>query len=202
MITNELGIGIKAKREDVLSQFVKLSRSWIQDRAFNMLGNWQDAEEATNDVYLHILKKIDTWDPKKGTFYSWVNIVIRNNLVDISRKRMSVNKKHPVLLAEDDLYLIENVSTGENVLNELVYTSENRNALVKIENALEKVRLPHWRICWILRYLEGYKSTEVATILNLPLGTVKGSVHRCKKELRRLLKTSQLTIGDYITEVK
>lgn len=199
MITNELGIGIKAKQEDVLSQFVKLSRGWIQERAFNILGNWEDAEEATNDVYLHILKKIDAWDPKKGSFYSWVNIVIRNNLVDVSRKRVSVNKKHPILLAEDDLYLIENVSTGENVLSKLVYASENRNALVKIEQALEKVRLPQWRICWILHYLESYKYTEIATILNMPLGTVKASTHRCMKELRVLLRiTSQLTIEDYI----
>ena len=55
-----------------------------------------------------------------------------------------------------------------------------------IEAAIAQLR-PEYRACIVLRHVEGRAYDEIATILGLPLGTVKTYIHRARAELRELL---------------
>ena len=53
-----------------------------------------------------------------------------------------------------------------------------------IEQAIAALR-PEYRSCILLRHVEGRSYKEIATTLDLPLGTVKTYIHRARHELRR-----------------
>ena len=64
-------------------------------------------------------------------------------------------------------------SKGESPLDEL----EARELGGQIERAIQRLR-PEYRSCILLRHVEGYPYEEIATMLDLPLGTVKTYIHR------------------------
>jgi RNA polymerase sigma-70 factor (ECF subfamily) len=64
---------------------------------------------------------------------------------------------------------------------------ENRELGTAIERAIARLR-PEYRSCILLRHVEGYSYEEIATTLELPLGTVKTYIHRARNELRGYLE--------------
>ncbi len=56
-----------------------------------------------------------------------------------------------------------------------------------IERAIAGLR-PEYRSCIMLRHVEGRSYEEIASTLDLPLGTVKTYIHRARHELRRALE--------------
>jgi RNA polymerase sigma-70 factor, ECF subfamily len=56
-----------------------------------------------------------------------------------------------------------------------------------IEQAISRLR-PEYRSCILLRHVEGRSYEEIASTLDLPLGTVKTYIHRARHELRRALE--------------
>jgi RNA polymerase sigma-70 factor (ECF subfamily) len=72
---------------------------------------------------------------------------------------------------------------GESPLDEL----EARELGSHIESAIARLR-PEYRACILLRHVEGRAYEEIATILGLPLGTVKTYIHRARAELRDILE--------------
>ena len=56
-----------------------------------------------------------------------------------------------------------------------------------IERAIAALR-PEYRSCIIMRHVEGRSYEEIATTLDLPLGTVKTYIHRARHELRAALE--------------
>jgi RNA polymerase sigma-70 factor (ECF subfamily) len=63
---------------------------------------------------------------------------------------------------------------------------------LELRDRLEKAiaRLPaNYRLLIAAHYLEGVQYEDLASALDLPLGTVKTQLHRAKQQLRRLLET-------------
>ncbi|MFN9213099.1 MAG: RNA polymerase sigma factor [Gemmatimonadota bacterium] len=73
-------------------------------------------------------------------------------------------------------------SGGESPLQAL----EARELGKAIEAAIERLR-PEYRSCIMLRHVEGRSYEEIATTLDLPLGTVKTYIHRARKQLQDAL---------------
>ena len=64
---------------------------------------------------------------------------------------------------------------------------ESRELGSAIERAIATLR-PEYRSCIIMRHVEGRSYEEIATTLDLPLGTVKTYIHRARNELRTALE--------------
>jgi RNA polymerase sigma-70 factor (ECF subfamily) len=73
--------------------------------------------------------------------------------------------------------------TGETALDEM----EAKELGSAIEQAIARLR-PEYRSCIMLRHVEGRSYEEIASTLDLPLGTVKTYIHRARHELRRALE--------------
>jgi RNA polymerase sigma-70 factor (ECF subfamily) len=70
----------------------------------------------------------------------------------------------------------------ESALEEL----ESKELGSAIERAIATLR-PEYRACIMLRHVEDRSYEEIASTLDLPLGTVKTYIHRARHELRRAL---------------
>lgn len=179
-------LATQAKEGDEIafSQLFDKHYSWVYSKAYRMLGNYQDTEEVTQDVFIKVWQKLNKWDTKQGSFQAWLNTVARNTIIDAIRKRERI-RESPVSGSPDDdeVPLIEYEDPRPGPDRQL----EAQEAQEILESALQQVTKPNHRIAWILRHLEGYSIAEIARILDRKDGTVKIWIFRCTKELRQIL---------------
>lgn len=180
---NSIGLGIKARDENALAELMLLKGKFINSIAFKMLHDWQDAEEATNSVFAHIWEKTHLWKCERGPYGGWFFTVSLNYLIMVLNKKRRDAKKHPALLHENALHLIETrcktPSPEEKIKSEEI--------MLKIEDALEQIKNRKQRICWILKRIEGYKTREISEILGMNIGSVGNAYRQCERHLKKIL---------------
>ena len=119
------------------------------------LNNFHEAEDLTEDVFLKIFKKIDSFDDSKSSISTWIFNVSKNTLIDYYRTK------------KDGLELLDNYD----------YVDENNNdvdplMLNDLANALDKLPDIQKNII-VLRYYENYSLKEIAEKLSISYGVCK-----------------------------
>jgi RNA polymerase sigma-70 factor, ECF subfamily len=155
----------------------------VFNHAYRMLGNREDAEEATMDVFLKIHKSLSDFrgDAKLST---WIWRITVN--VCLSRR----SKRKPETV----------VTEADNPEETIVDPSLNPEQYFIKEEAREEfarlvATLPEQEASAIaLFYLEGMNYEEIATILSAPAGTVATALHRGRERLRRKLCGERIRI--------
>ena len=176
----------KAGNDAAFRQLFDKHYKWVYNKAYRMLGNYQDTEEVASDVFIKVWQKLNKnkWDAEKGSFQAWLNMVARNTIIDAIRKRNRI-REHPLSGSPDEdeqpLSQYEDPYSGPEQELEAVEAQQI------LESALEQVTKSNHRIAWMLRHLEGYSIAEIARILNRKEGTVKIWIFRCTDELRKIL---------------
>ena len=176
----------KAGNDAAFRQLFDKHYKWVYNKAYRMLGNYQDTEEVASDVFIKVWQKLNKnkWDPEKGSFQAWLNMVARNTIIDAIRKRNRI-REQPLSGSPDEdeqpLSKYEDPYSGPEQELEAVEAQQI------LESALEQVTKSNHRIAWMLRHLEGYSIAEIARILNRKEGTVKIWIFRCTEELRKIL---------------
>jgi RNA polymerase sigma-70 factor, ECF subfamily len=148
----------------------------VYNHAYRMLGNREDSEEATMDVFMKIHHGLAGFrgDAQLST---WIWRITTN--VCLSRR---AKKKEQTISAET-----ENV---EDVIADLDPVSNLETVFLKEETREELAgsiaELPRQEAAAItLFYLEEMKYEEIATILAVPMGTVATAIHRGRERLRK-----------------
>ncbi len=134
--------------------------------AWNMLRNHQDAEDAVQDTFLKVQRGIHTYNGQ-AAFSTWVFRILVNTCTDTQRSRQRQTEDLP-----------ENLTGHE----------PNVPLRIALGRALAQLTEKH-RAVFLLAEAEGFTHAEIATILNIPLGTSKGWLFEARRELQRLLST-------------
>jgi RNA polymerase sigma-70 factor (ECF subfamily) len=155
---------------------------------YRFIGSASEAEDLTQDVFIKVFRNIDSFDPTKGGFNTWLTTLTRNMLVDNYRRaRMDrvTDSLDETVSGEED---------GPSKLDRLADTGRNQEQLVsgmelrtQIQEALKQVS-PELREAVILRDLEDMDYKDIAEVLGVPQGTVKSRISRGRSELAKLLK--------------
>jgi RNA polymerase sigma-70 factor (ECF subfamily) len=155
---------------------------------YRFMGSASEAEDLTQDVFIKVFRNIDSFDPAKGGFNTWLTTLTRNMLVDNYRRaRMDrvTDSLDETVSGEED---------GATKLDRLADTGRNQEQLVsgmelraQIQEALKQVS-PELREAVILRDLEDMDYKDIAEVLGVPQGTVKSRISRGRSELAKLLK--------------
>jgi RNA polymerase sigma-70 factor (ECF subfamily) len=120
------------------------------------------AEEVAQEAYLEVWRQASRFDPDRGSAQAWILTIAHRRAVDRVRAveasgRRDVHYEHTTRDAEHD-------STAEAV--------ESRMEAVRVRAALQGLTEAQ-REAIELAYFGGYTYTEVAAMLELPLGTAK-----------------------------
>ncbi|MGI5959870.1 MAG: RNA polymerase sigma factor [Massiliimalia sp.] len=68
--------------------------------------------------------------------------------------------------------------------------NEAKQGLQEIENAIILQSIsPEDRTLFQLRYLDGYTAVEISEMMNIPPGTVRSRLSRCRKHLKEIFKS-------------
>jgi RNA polymerase sigma-70 factor (ECF subfamily) len=172
--TDQEPIRIVAARDGDLS-----ARTWIVERwtgpvfrfCRRMLMSDEDAGDATQETLVKVIRNLDRYDPERS-FATWIFGIARNTCIDEHRRRKRrswdeagelVDMASPSPL--QDASRLQQADLLEQALGELP---------------------PMYREILVLYHFEHRKYTEIATILELPLGTVMNRIFRARKKLRTL----------------
>jgi RNA polymerase sigma-70 factor (ECF subfamily) len=181
-----------ALAEDVDASFERLVRHF-QDRLFTfalrLTGRREDAEEVAQDAFVRAYRALKSYPAERVramALKAWLYQVTLN----VVRNR--VRRKHLSTVSLDDdgprggaaRSLSDDPRTRPDARFEVKRQRSDIASLVA--HLPERYRAP-----LILRYVEGLKIEEVATILRQPLGTTKSNVHRAINALRESLSESR-----------
>jgi RNA polymerase sigma factor (sigma-70 family) len=172
----ELVSRAKAGDREAMVELLRSIENSVYRSAFYILGNEQDALDASQEALIRIYRKIDTYQ-EKAKFSTWVQRIVSNICMDKFR-----SKKETVSIEEHEL----NVSDKHNVEDEIIVNSLTSD----IQEAIQK--LPkQYRMVVVLRYLEDLSYQEIADTLQLPLNTVKSYLFRARQQLQEMLHEYQ-----------
>ena len=150
--------------------------------AFQFTGRADEAEELTQEIFLHLLGALKSFD-SSGSLPAWIQRVARNYAIDHYRRRRRERSM---------------VQDGE-AFDDAVRATPDRSGRSDPHRALEKKDLAGWLResidklpaelgqAVILRDLQDMSYDEMANQLKVPLGTVKSRINRGRIELARRL---------------
>lgn len=141
------------------------------------------AEELLQSSMLKVWNKIDTYNPDKSAFFTWLVAIARNTSLDKVRLKGFENRKKT-----DSL----DTTVYENEMS--YFDNSNLNVKSLIQNLEDKYKVVVEKI-----YLEGYSHGDLAKELDLPLGTIKTRLRKAISTLRDELKNEKgLLFGIFI----
>lgn len=155
---------------------------------YRFIGSASEAEDLTQDVFIKVFRNIESFDPSKGGFNTWLTTLTRNMLVDNYRRarmdRVTDSLDETASGEEDGPSRLDRLAdTGRNQEQQLA----GMELRTQIQEALKQVS-PELREAVILRDLEDMDYKDIAEVLGVPQGTVKSRISRGRSELAKLLK--------------
>ena len=131
------------------------------------------AEEVTQDTFMRLWKKGETYDKDKGRFTTWLLTVTRRLAIDVLRQRRRREPQTGMLFMDEEPTLWENLLTSDG-------STDLRRTLRSVLNELPSDQ----RDLIELVYFYGMSHTDIAETLRLPLGTVKTRIRLGMQKLR------------------
>lgn len=145
------------------------------------LGARDEAEDITQEVFIKVWKKIDSFDEEKSSFKTWLFTIARNTTIDYLRKRRPI--LFTTLDTEDALPFEESITDTEPLPDIQFDATLNSE---KIHRHL--LELPEqYRSVINLHYTEEMTFDEIGKVLGKPLNTVKSWHRRALIKLKELL---------------
>ena len=142
----------------------------------------QEAEDLLQDVFLQVWEKAASFDHNRGHLYGWLVTLARNRSIDRIRHRQSLQRRHQKL--EEGAILDAPIQQASNSPLETVVALERASY---VREAMQTIPQEQKDVI-MLAYFGGYSQSEVATILQIPLGTVKTRTRQGMRKLEQTLK--------------
>lgn len=142
--------------------------------AHRMCGRRQAAEDVVQEAFLSAWRRAGSYDPARGSLRTWLLGIVHHRAVDALR-RTGGEARRRVDLPVEELDVDADVSVEREVLD------RDRAGLVR--SALAALP-PDQQQVIDLAYFGGFTHTEIAAMLALPVGTVKGRMRLGLGKLR------------------
>lgn len=138
------------------------------------VGNEQDAEDLTQQVFLKAWQAIDRYKRKASPFIAWLMTISHNVVVDFYRTRKDKSYLEAEVLADGSALSPEGAAEASFEQQRL------RRAILQLGGDEQQVV--------ILRFIEGLEFAEIASVLKKKEGNVRVILHRALIKLRSILE--------------
>lgn len=145
--------------------------------ALKLTRRLEDANDLVQDTMLKAFKNRDKFAP--GTnIKGWLHTILRNTFINNYRRS---SKGYVRTDESENQYYLNNASgTTTNYAESKLAMDDINGAIMGLK---DKLRIP------FQMNFNGYKYEEIASELNVPLGTVKIRIHTARKKLKKSLHT-------------
>jgi len=176
-----------------LAQIYNETNSQVFNHVRRVVKHLHDSEDVTSDVYVKIeklMRKESTrFDEDKASLSTWVHTVTNSVILDFFRtnhqeyyKAVSDFKKNGDDTGLDSPFQF--VAPTRHNADAKILRTETRNRIAKALRSLK----PNYRKIAYYYFLKDLPYIEVADLLDIPMGSVKGMLNRCRTKLKEELK--------------
>jgi len=156
---------------DAFATLVERYDRAVYHLAYRTLRDVEEARDATQEAFFKAFRSLRTFKPG-AKFSTWIFAIAYHACCD----RLNRQKRY----ASDEMPDFADAAPGPE--QQAVALDEAGRLRAAIDALPEK-----YRTVVTLFHLQGRQYEEIASVLNLPLGTVKTHLFRAKEQLRRLL---------------
>lgn len=176
---------IKAGDDRAFEEMVRRYHARVYSLSYGVLRNAQDAEEATQDAFLTLYRKIGTFDESRK-FFSWFYRVALNSAYSRARRRPSL----PTVAIEDRLpkfssdgHFAADVPDWSATVEDQVSARE----LARRAGEFIAELPPAYRDVIWMNDVEEMTAPEIAETLEISIPAFKSRLHRARLHVRQRL---------------
>ncbi len=158
--------------------------------AFRLAGQQQDAEDLVQDVVVKLYPRLEELEGIEQ-LRPWLNRVLYRHFIDQVRRkgRRADRPVSDVAEPEQQATFLDSYAADMPELTEQI----SAGRLKPIMDSVIQELSPDMRTLMLLHDVDGWSQEDIARVLEIPVGTVKSRVHRCRASLReKLLERPEL----------
>lgn len=157
------------RRDEAIALLLPAFRRKVFGLAYSFLRNREAAEDVTQDVFIKVWRALPGFDGR-ASLSTWIYTIARN----ASSSALRARRPHSSLSDPEVMDAVESVDSAPSADPTI-----DRAALLGLVDQLPTKQ----RQVIMLFYMEEQSHEEVATMLSMPLGTVKTLLHRARARL-------------------
>ena len=146
--------------------------------AVSVLRSRPEAEEATQEAFVDVWQRAESYDRQRGSGRAWVYSLVRNRAIDRLRRHQLALRTVERARTEVHVRPARPPTPGEE--------ADRQEERDQIQRALADLPEPQ-RLALQMAYFEGLSQSEIAARIDEPLGTVKNRMRAALDKLSRLL---------------
>jgi RNA polymerase sigma-70 factor (ECF subfamily) len=151
--------------------------------AYRMMGETQAAEDLVQDGFLKVWRGAESYRVERGSVRTWILSIVHNRGIDQLRSTASRRRTQEKVEASAP------VSQPSEAFAETLRNSQRE----QVREALGTLPQEQLKILE-LAYFSGYTHVEIAELLSLPLGTVKGRMRLGLKKIRDYFDSEDVVV--------
>jgi RNA polymerase sigma-70 factor (ECF subfamily) len=145
--------------------------------AYRMTGNRNAAEDVVQESFLGLWRSTARYDRTRGSVRTWVLGIVHNRAIDSLRRSLVHSKRRA-----SDEGIEERFAAEDRTDVEVARRDEARD----VRAALQTLPPDQYKVIE-LAYFGGFTQSEIATMLQAPVGTIKGRMRLGLDKLRHQL---------------
>ena len=176
-------LGVEAARADSFDVLFSVHHDFVATLAYAMLGNTQDAEDVTQEVFLRVYKALPSYRPDRAGMRTWL-ATIAVNACRSHRSRNFLRRLRQRAFGDGH--------EAEGVIDTSAWGAPEAQALqteirCTLDAVLSSMRDEH-RTVLVLHYYMDISCQEIAQITNCPEGTVYSRLHYARRIVQAQLE--------------
>lgn len=187
MSENDRKLVKKAKLGDrrAFGKLVKRYQNKVLYLAYDLLGNYIDAQDVAQNVFLQAFQSIPYFRDE-SSFSTWIYKITTNAAIDFQRSR----RRRRALFIEEPQYddnqdrALENIEDPYQAIDKNIENTDLKNLIARVVEELS----PQQKAAFVLKYFHDKSTEEIAKIIDCNPVTVRGHILRATLKLRKKLK--------------
>ena len=165
---------------EAFSKLYTLHKRRVYTLCLRMLGNVSEAEDMTQEAFLHLFRKIGSFRGESA-FSTWLHRLAVNVVL------MRLRKKSGTEASLDEMTEPDEESGGPR--------RDFGGPDLRLSGSIDRVNLqraveqlpPGYKAVFVLHDVQGYEHNEIAKIMECSIGNSKSQLHKARMRLRELL---------------
>lgn len=181
---------IDNKSQKAYAELMERYRDSIFFMLLKMVNSKDDADDLTIEAFGKAFKKLEQYTPNYA-FSTWLFKIASNNCIDFIRKKkkntFSINR---AIEGNDGSEMELDIKSDELDPEEVLMKEQK---IEMMHNVVDKLK-PRYKTLVELRYFKELSYEEIATELDIPIGTVKAQLFRAREFLFQIMKNTKKNI--------
>jgi RNA polymerase sigma-70 factor (ECF subfamily) len=168
--------------EELFAEFQPL----VHGIALKYLGNPEDAEDATQEVFTKVWKNLEAFN-YNSSLKTWIYRIAVNTCIDHGRKPWKKLDQRSTGIDEslEDGEITALITDDETAERKLIA----KEKAVQVRRAITRLK-PHLKTVLVLKDLEELSYDEISLQLGLSMGTISSRLNRARRALLELFSPS------------